>query len=59
MLVAFSFKISAVPFHMWAPDVYEGAPTAVTAFFAIAPKIAIPSLPLRPCLYTFYDLIEA
>src|SRR6185369_3445131 len=35
-----AFKISAVPFHMWTPDVYEGAPTPVTAFFAIAPKVA-------------------
>ncbi len=40
LLVGFCFKISAVPFHMWTPDVYEGAPTPVTAFFAIAPKIA-------------------
>ena len=35
-----AFKISAVPFHMWTPDVYEGAPTPVTAFFAAAPKMA-------------------
>lgn len=40
MLAGLSFKISAVPFHMWTPDVYEGAPTPVTAFFAAAPKIA-------------------
>ena len=40
ILVGLAFKVSAVPFHMWAPDVYEGAPTAVTLFFAIAPKIA-------------------
>ncbi|MAS86889.1 MAG: NADH-quinone oxidoreductase subunit NuoN [Micavibrio sp.] len=40
MLAAIAFKISAVPFHMWAPDVYQGAPTSVTAFFATAPKIA-------------------
>ena len=39
--VAFLFKITAVPFHMWAPDVYEGSPTYITAFFAIVPKIAI------------------
>ncbi len=58
ILIAFLFKISAVPFHMWAPDVYEGAPTSVTAFFAITPKIAILSLLLRLCLYTFYDLID-
>ncbi|MBY0428152.1 MAG: NADH-quinone oxidoreductase subunit N, partial [Alphaproteobacteria bacterium] len=40
ILAAMSFKISAVPFHMWTPDVYEGAPTPVTAFFAAAPKLA-------------------
>src|ERR1700710_1307111 len=40
LFVGFCFKISAVPFHMWTPDVYEGAPTPVTAFFAAAPKIA-------------------
>jgi NADH-quinone oxidoreductase subunit N len=42
-----AFKISAVPFHMWTPDVYEGAPTSVTAFFAIAPKIAALALITR------------
>ncbi len=40
ILVAMAFKISAVPFHMWTPDVYQGAPTCVTAFFAIVPKVA-------------------
>ena len=40
ILVGLAFKISAVPFHMWAPDVYEGSPTSVTLFFAVAPKIA-------------------
>ena len=40
ILVGLAFKISAVPFHMWAPDVYEGSPTSVTLFFAIIPKIA-------------------
>ena len=40
VLVGFGFKISMVPFHAWAPDVYEGAPTPVTAFFSVAPKIA-------------------
>lgn len=59
ILAAFLFKISAVPFHMWAPDVYEGAPTSVTAFFAITPKIAVLSLLLRLCLYTFYDFIDS
>jgi NADH-quinone oxidoreductase subunit N len=42
-----AFKISAVPFHMWTPDVYEGAPTSVTTFFAIAPKVAAMSLFIR------------
>ena len=36
--VGLAFKVSAVPFHMWTPDVYEGAPTPVTAFFSVAPK---------------------
>ena len=40
MISGFAFKVSAVPFHMWTPDVYEGAPTPVTAFFATAPKVA-------------------
>ena len=52
-----AFKISAVPFHMWTPDVYEGAPTPVTAFFAVAPKIAAMALILRVMLGPFGDLI--
>lgn len=40
VMVGFCFKLSAVPFHMWAPDVYQGAPTPITAFFATAPKVA-------------------
>lgn len=40
LVVAFSFKIAAVPFHMWAPDVYEGAPTSITAFMSVGPKAA-------------------
>ncbi len=40
ILVGLAFKVSAVPFHMWTPDVYEGSPTSVTAFFALAPKVA-------------------
>ncbi len=47
VLVGLAFKISAVPFHMWTPDVYEGAPTPVTAFFAGAPKVAAMALLLR------------
>jgi NADH-quinone oxidoreductase subunit N len=47
MLAGLAFKISAVPFHMWTPDVYEGAPTPVTAFFATAPKVAAMALLAR------------
>ena len=47
LLVGLAFKVSAVPFHMWTPDVYEGAPTPVTAFFATAPKIAAMALIAR------------
>lgn len=47
VLVGLAFKIAAVPFHMWTPDVYQGAPTPVTAFFAGAPKIAAMALLLR------------
>ena len=44
VLAGLAFKVSAVPFHMWTPDVYEGAPTPVTAFFSAAPKIAAMAL---------------
>ncbi len=47
VLVGLAFKVAAVPFHMWTPDVYEGAPTPVTAFFAAAPKVAAMALLLR------------
>lgn len=47
LLVGIAFKIAAVPFHMWTPDVYEGAPTPVTAFFAAAPKLAAMALLIR------------
>ncbi|HHX90162.1 MAG TPA: NADH-quinone oxidoreductase subunit NuoN, partial [Paracoccus sp.] len=47
MLAGLAFKISAVPFHMWTPDVYEGAPTPVTAFFSTAPKVAAMALLAR------------
>ncbi len=53
-----AFKVSAVPFHMWTPDVYEGAPTPVTAFFAVAPKIAAIALFLRVMLEPFGGLID-
>src|SRR3982750_2867939 len=50
LLAGLAFKISAVPFHMWTPDVYEGAPTPVTAFFATAPNVAAVLLSTRVCL---------
>lgn len=57
ILIGMLFKLSAAPFHLWAPDVYEGAPTSVTAFFAIVPKIAILSLVVRLFSYVFYGLL--
>ncbi|MFN4089462.1 MAG: NADH-quinone oxidoreductase subunit NuoN [Alphaproteobacteria bacterium] len=53
-----AFKVSAVPFHMWTPDVYEGAPTPVTAFFAVAPKIAAVALFARVLMGPFADLVD-
>ena len=53
IIVGLAFKISAVPFHMWTPDVYQGAPTSITAFFAIVPKIAAIALIFRFCLEPF------
>ncbi|MDQ3079469.1 MAG: NADH-quinone oxidoreductase subunit NuoN [Pseudomonadota bacterium] len=59
LLVGLAFKISAVPFHMWTPDVYEGAPTPVTAFFASAPKVAAVLLAVRVCLDALGPAIDA
>ena len=53
LFVGFCFKISAVPFHMWTPDVYEGAPTPVTAFFASAPKVAAIAIFVRATITAF------
>ncbi len=53
VLSGLAFKISAVPFHMWTPDVYEGAPTPVTTFFASAPKVAALCLTMRVALEAF------
>src|SRR5688572_21431692 len=53
VLAGLAFKISAVPFHMWTPDVYEGAPTPVTAFFASAPKLAAAALLIRVVIDAF------
>jgi NADH-quinone oxidoreductase subunit N len=55
--VGLAFKVSAVPFHMWTPDVYEGAPTPVTAFFSVAPKIAAIALFVRLLVEPFGGLV--
>lgn len=56
LLAGIAFKISAVPFHMWTPDVYEGAPTPVTAFFAAAPKVAAMSIFIRLVIEAFQTI---
>ncbi len=58
ILVGLAFKISAVPFHMWAPDVYQGSPTSVTLFFAILPKIAALTVFIRFLYTPFFNLID-
>src|SRR3954447_13065162 len=57
LLAGLCFKVSAVPFHMWTPDVYEGAPTPVTAFFASAPKVAALAVFTRVALTAFPGII--
>lgn len=56
ILAGLAFKVSAVPFHMWTPDVYEGAPTTVTAFFAACPKIAAMGILVRIIFEAFPEL---
>jgi NADH-quinone oxidoreductase subunit N len=58
VVAGLAFKISAVPFHMWTPDVYEGAPTSVTAFFAAAPKVAAMALTVRVLMGPFGAWVE-
>jgi NADH-quinone oxidoreductase subunit N len=58
VLAGLAFKISAVPFHMWTPDVYEGAPTPVTAFFAAAPKLAAMALLVRVVIEAFEPVTQ-
>src|SRR6185295_4671551 len=58
LIAGLAFKVSAVPFHMWTPDVYEGAPTPITAYFATAAKVAALCLFLRAILTPFPDLIH-
>src|SRR5579864_9008100 len=57
LLAGLCFKVSAVPFHMWTPDVYEGAPTPVTAFFASAPKVAALAVFTRVTLTAFPGIV--
>ncbi len=59
VLSGLAFKISAAPFHMWTPDVYEGAPTPVTAFFASAPKVAASALLIRIVIEAFGNQVQA
>ncbi|MCL6730629.1 NADH-quinone oxidoreductase subunit NuoN [Sphingomonas hankyongi] len=59
LLAGLAFKASVVPFHMWTPDVYEGAPTPVTAFFASAPKVAAVLLATRVCIEALGPATEA
>ncbi len=58
VLVALAFKLSAAPFHMWTPDVYEGSPTPVTSFFAVAPKIAAVALFTRVVMEAFSGVVQ-
>ncbi len=58
MISGFAFKVSAAPFHMWTPDVYEGSPTPVTAFFAAAPKLAGMALFARALMTSFPGAVD-
>jgi len=58
IIVGLAFKVSAVPFHMWTPDVYEGSPTSVTSFFALVPKIAAISVFIRFMYVPFVNVIN-
>ncbi len=58
IIAGLAFKVSAVPFHMWTPDVYEGAPTPVTAFFASAPKLAAMALFIRVMMTPFAGAVD-
>ena len=57
LFAGFCFKVSAVPFHMWTPDVYEGAPTPITAFFAAAPKVAGMAMFVRTTIVAFPGVV--
>ena len=57
ILVGLAFKVSAVPFHMWTPDVYEGAPTSITSFFAVVPKVAGLALLIKFMFIPFSNIL--
>ncbi len=57
ILVGLAFKVSAVPFHMWTPDVYEGAPTSITSFFAVVPKVAGLAILIKFMLIPFANIL--
>jgi len=57
ILVGLAFKVSAVPFHMWTPDVYEGAPTSITSFFAVVPKVAGLALLIKFMFIPFANIL--
>ena len=58
IIVGLAFKVSAVPFHMWTPDVYEGSPTSITSFFALVPKIAAITVFIRFMYVPFINVIS-
>ncbi len=58
VIVGLAFKVSAVPFHMWTPDVYEGAPTSITSFFALVPKIAAITVFIRFMYVPFINVVD-
>ena len=57
ILVGLAFKVSAVPFHMWTPDVYEGAPTSITSYFAVVPKVAGLALLIKFMFIPFSNIL--
>ncbi len=58
ILVGLAFKVSAVPFHMWTPDVYQGSPTSVTGYFSVVPKIAGIAVLIKFMYVPFFDIVE-
>lgn len=58
VIIARRFKLAAAPFHMWSPDVYEGAPTSSSTFFAVVPKAGVILVRTNVCMGAFIDLFE-